>query len=746
MRRYLLFIVICFIVQGNLHAQQPLKKTSSDYISQIKKSLPDTNRVNLLYQLGLLYLSRYDGNGALGQYTDSAERAFTMAIKLVDSLHTDHLWFHLKRWLGATFFFKGDIEAGEKVFMEVIDDCRKKGDREKEASTWKMMAQKRERIETGYDAIAGYLAKSMELFRAMGQKDKEARTLLDIADLHFGMTKYQQAEDEALESLQIYRQANFPWVFDNYYLLSVINRSKGDLDKALLYADLCVKNVDSVSNGTINAGFFYGELALVYDELGLAEESAAWYSKAVEGRRKRDEIPIYVIRTAGLLVHQLVKINKTQEALEIILGIQKQYPPRNAQESAAIAQYLGYCYHALGDNSKAEKYFEEMLRVMIVVPDADEFQSMAYQDIGNFYLDTKKYDKAILFLSKALDPPDIYLVSRQRDMHLSLYTADSSLGNYLAAINHLRKYKFLTDSLFSERKSHQIEELQIKYQTEKREKDIILLNSQNKAQDARMQRSALIRNFIIGGVLLLAGFLYYRYHLKSISNKKMQEQQVLIQQKNLSLTQLVTEKEWLVKEIHHRVKNNFHMVMGLLATQSRFLKNPEAIEAMRESRHRIQAMSLIHQRLYQSDNLSTISMPAYVHELVSYLRESFAIPGAVQFSFDIDPLELDLSHAIPLGLILNEAITNAIKYAFPAGKTGLIAISVKKEKEDHCVVTVKDNGNGFDVAAAASKQSMGMKLMKGLSEDMEATMSISGEQGTTIQIVFYYGPEKNDNA
>jgi len=384
-----------------------------------------------------------------------------------------------------------------------------------------------------------------------------------------------------------------------------------------------------------------------------------------------------------------------------------------------------------------------MLRKMVVNPEPDEFQSMAYQDIGNFYLATKKFDKAVQFLSKAVDPPDLFLVSRQRDIYLSLYTADSALGNYLPAINHLRKYKSLTDSLFSERKSHQIEELQIKYQTEKKEKDIILLNLQNKAQEARLLKSTRVRNLIIAAVLMFSAFIYYLYRIKSISNKKLEAQQRLINQKNLTLTQLLTEKEWLVKEIHHRVKNNFHTVIGLLATQSEFLKSPEAINAMRESRNRIHAMSLIHQKLYQSENLSTLDMPAYINELVSSLRESFSIPGNIQFSLDIDPVQLDLSHAIPLGLILNEAITNAIKYAFPDGKNGTIEVSFKQKKDDHLVITVKDNGVGMSTVKNTGQNSLGMKLLKGLSEDLDANLTINGEKGTTISVDFINKPDKN---
>jgi two-component sensor histidine kinase len=107
---------------------------------------------------------------------------------------------------------------------------------------------------------------------------------------------------------------------------------------------------------------------------------------------------------------------------------------------------------------------------------------------------------------------------------------------------------------------------------------------------------------------------------------------------------LVREKERLVKEIHHRVKNNFHMVMGLLGTQSDYLKTDEAISAMTESQHRVQAMSLIHQKLYQSDNLSGINMAAYIHELVDFLADSLDTGHLIEFNLQIKAIELNLSH------------------------------------------------------------------------------------------------------
>src|SRR4029079_13910609 len=125
-------------------------------------------------------------------------------------------------------------------------------------------------------------------------------------------------------------------------------------------------------------------------------------------------------------------------------------------------------------------------------------------------------------------------------------------------------------------------------------------------------------------------------------------QQNQIEKKNDSLQNLVAEKEWLVREIHHRVKNNFHIVMGLLRTQAAYLQGEEAIQAVTESSQGIQAMSLVHQKLYQSENLSAINMVDYIHELIDYLKDSFHTGNTIRFNLQIDPVTFTVSYCVPV--------------------------------------------------------------------------------------------------
>lgn len=284
--------------------------------------------------------------------------------------------------------------------------------------------------------------------------------------------------------------------------------------------------------------------------------------------------------------------------------------------------------------------------------------------------------------------------------------------------------------------------LNIIYETEKKSMDIIKLKNKTLLQQIKLKNEVFLRNSMIIFVFLLLiilGLLYKSYRFKKKTNRVLETQQNEINKKNSALEKLVVEKEWLLREIHHRIKNNLHMVVGLLASQVEFLKNEEAVQAINNSQNRIQAMSLIHQKLYQSESLSIIDMPSYIFELTEYLKDSFEIRNTIRFILDIDSFNLPLSHSIPIGLIFNEAVTNAIKYAFPNQKNGIITISLKAEENNKYILIIRDNGIGlppdFD---PYNNPSLGVKLMHGLSADIDGKFLITNANGTKITLEFIF--------
>ncbi|MBA4057622.1 MAG: histidine kinase, partial [Marivirga sp.] len=163
--------------------------------------------------------------------------------------------------------------------------------------------------------------------------------------------------------------------------------------------------------------------------------------------------------------------------------------------------------------------------------------------------------------------------------------------------------------------------------------------------------------------------------------------------------------------------------------------------AVQSSQHRVYAMSLIHRKLYHTENPGTISMSAYLPELVNYLSDSFNIRHRIRFQLQISEIELDVSQAIPLGLILNEAITNSIKYAFSRQDNNEITISMITLADNQIELMIADNGSGLpDGFQNNGSNTLGVKLMKGLTEDIGGIVAIESKMGTRITITFHPTP------
>ena len=200
---------------------------------------------------------------------------------------------------------------------------------------------------------------------------------------------------------------------------------------------------------------------------------------------------------------------------------------------------------------------------------------------------------------------------------------------------------------------------------------------------------------------------------------------------------LIKEKEWLLKEIHHRVKNNLQIVMSLLNSQSVFIDNDAALTAIHDSERRVHAMALIHQKLYLSENISRIAMAEYIDELVSYVHDSFDIGNRVVFRQSVEPMNLDVSQAIPLGLIINEGIVNAIKYAFPNERKGIVTISLHYEDTGHLLLEISDNGIGLPSGLDIKQlNSLGLDMMQGLTKQLNGKFYMENNNGLNIKVRF----------
>ncbi|MBD0309938.1 MAG: PAS domain-containing protein, partial [Microcoleus sp. T1-bin1] len=198
------------------------------------------------------------------------------------------------------------------------------------------------------------------------------------------------------------------------------------------------------------------------------------------------------------------------------------------------------------------------------------------------------------------------------------------------------------------------------------------------------------------------------------------------------------EKEVLLKEIHHRVKNNMQVISSLLQLQAQYIEDEPTLAFFEESQTRIHSMALIHEQLYQSEHLDRIDLPSYVQNLVANLYQSFGCRNtAIQFNLNLDPIYLNIETAIPCGLIINELVSNSLKYAFTQSLVGEINIDFHKINSQEFQLIIQDNGSGFppgfDVENA---ETLGLRLVRMLAYQLEATIAIDSQCGTCYNIIF----------
>lgn len=209
-------------------------------------------------------------------------------------------------------------------------------------------------------------------------------------------------------------------------------------------------------------------------------------------------------------------------------------------------------------------------------------------------------------------------------------------------------------------------------------------------------------------------------------------QDVLQDQYNI-ISKQNEEKTVMLKEIHHRVKNNLQIITSLLRLQARELENPEAIAKFKDATHRVIAMSMIHEKMYQSDHLSTLHMKEYLHDLSSDLVTSYQSGYPVNLTIECDVDSIGLRSIVPLALILNELISNSLKYAFDEYDDCLITILFMQHGNNQCKLTYKDSGTW---KAPARKDSFGLDLIESLTDQLEGTMNLETFPDTCFVFIF----------
>jgi two-component sensor histidine kinase len=748
------FLLNCFAGSG--FCQIAAVDSTSILQRRLKYSRPDTSKIEMLLKLGSRYL---EGKLHSKSHADSALLLYKQAYGLSKKLKNNLYACQSVSALAAYYIKTGNVTKGRLQFKKVISYYQKIKDKSKEAEALNSLAESLFFIgDVAYkDEYNQYVAKAQNLYRQTGNKLMLSYLRCwKIRDLYHD-EKYSEAEKEALlmraEHIKMKETgASYFWVLN---MLVNITTMRGDLYLQLVYEletlEAMQKHPEYATVSALESCYF--QLSTIYYGLRNYEKCIYYVSKQLPLTRQLNGSYTYGLR---YWVYSLIEQKQPKEALKVLQKISTEYPSLDTEHQVTLYELFGDVYLALKKYPLAEKALLKSVQLYEISDPAhtsyDSF-SAAYFPLADYYLFTRNFAKARPILAQLKKTIHKLPPSYQSSFAFAESRVDSAQGNYLSALRKYQQFKHTNDSLMKADRVAKLNQLEISYGTRQKTSQINLLNAENKTHISEVKRATMERNITITGIILLAvilALMIYSFKVKVRVNRLLSIQKGQIESRNHSLTQLVEEKEALIhekegllldkdmllKEVHHRVKNNLQIVMSLLSTQLVYLENKEAVNAIEESQQRVQSIALIHQKLYRESTGSSIDLHSYLHDLVDDLDNSFnAIQRGIRFVLKVDEIHLDVDQAVPIGLILNEAITNAIKYAFDSNG-GKIYVSIH-QLADQLELIVKDNGKGLPADFnLTSSTTLGMEMMRGLGKQLRGMLQISNIDGVTLQLVF----------
>jgi two-component sensor histidine kinase len=537
------------------------------------------------------------------------------------------------------------------------------------------------------DSAIHYLELSIPYYEKTQQKEELAELNLKLSNYYSSAAMYAEALEVVFESLEIYQE---------------IDNLRGI---ALAYTGIC----DLLySQYRFEEGNEYCDKAIaIQTQLEVPEDLAITY------RRK----------SANLLFID----GETENALSVInqaIAIYDELGETGLPYMACInwrgniLKYLNRFDEALDDYHSNLKKSEEM--------GLTRYSLVSLANIGHVFTMQEQYEQAIPYTLRAIEIMEKTGNTKNLwENYMHVANSYEKLGQFEEALKYNKLHAEAYADFLRSSTERLESELLVKYETEQKQETI----ARQEAQIAQ-QRKVQILYISIAGILILSLFGILKT-LHAIRKKRK-----ALQALNLQLDAKNRQNELLMKEIHHRVKNNLEMVKSLIALQCAQMEDSASKDAMIESQNRVQSMGIIHQKLYQGENLGSIEMKDYFINLSEGILDAFDAEDKIKIECAMENLELDIDTAVPIGLIVNELLTNSLKYAFPENGKGLVQISLSQPDPGMLSLTVSDNGVGKINGEQARGTGFGSQLIHLLTRQLNGEMTETTETGTLTSFQF----------
>ena len=583
-------------------------------------------------------------------------------------------------------------------------------------------------FEKGYDYAnaALKLAQTLEYDKGIYRAHEQlGRAMSYMGDYKKAFEHYEIANEYYKESGERRRQAN---------TLNRMGESKRLLDEyedALTYMQESLK-INGELGDTNEMGSGYISIGILYAVRGDRKEAEHYFLQAIESFKAIDNKPreFLTVLNMGGLYNEMAEYEK---AVEFSLRARDYFFENGPEIRLGVVYFnLGVSYFELHQLEERKKYYQKGLAIFEKLGDKLRINGSNLRlaeidlELGNT---AQALSNAQLALSSFKEVGSLSQIVFSYRLISNIYKAQK---NFEKALDYRVLYEEMLDSVNGQETKTRIAELEEKYQSEVKDKELEKARadielSELVLQKQRNQKYAFMSVAIF--ILVISLLIFNQYRIKKRNNDTLRG-------KNAIIENSLAEKEVLLKEIHHRVKNNLQFISSLLNLQARHINDPETLQVLIEGKNRVQSMALVHQKLYQEENLRGVQMREYVENLVDSLVHSLKIDRAkITVHVDVDPVYLDIDAAMPVGMILNELITNAFKYAFVNKDSGELKV-ILKEENGNLHLLVADNGVGFPNDFESNHEgSFGFKLINSLAGKLKADVIKKTENGARVELI-----------
>lgn len=466
-----------------------------------------------------------------------------------------------------------------------------------------------------------------------------------------------------------------------------------------------------------NLAICYNNIGITYTKTGDLYTALAYHKKALEVRRKLD-LEQGISASLNNIGNVYLSLNQYDSALgnfEKCLLLKRKLKDKSGE--AICLNNIGELKIKTGDLQAAEDLLRQTLAIRLSTNEkaaqVSTRNNLAHVHLlrGNLRQAERelKYSEALAGSLGLLDQ-----LKTNYELQVRLYR---ELNNFDDALVYSERLLTVKDSLLNQEKAKSLAEMQTRYESLKKEDRIKLLEKEGLLQVVELERRQVwIRSLVLAVILTVIILLLIYYNLRTVRKNKV-------------------HIELLLKELHHRVKNNLQILSSLLSLQSQQLTDDSAVKAVKSSESRINAMALIHRKLYTVDQNRTVDIKEYITELIQYLVYSYGYHERnFKLDLDINDINIDVDKAIPLGLILNELISNAFKHAYEHQPNPTLAINLAYPDAHELSIRIRDNGTGMPPEDGKQRKTFGMKIVTTLIKELKGSLDVKSENGTTYDL------------